>query len=67
MVKAAGRGLSGRPRSIDVPPGRRQGRWRDYRWMDHTAVAGTVVWLRLRTKDAEPILLHRRRQHVLSP
>ncbi|MFE5035020.1 hypothetical protein [Streptomyces sp. NPDC056683] len=65
MVKAAGRGLSGRPRSIDVPPGRRQGRWRDHRWMDHTAVAGTVVWLR--TKDAEPIMLQRHRQHVLRP
>ncbi|MFF4316200.1 hypothetical protein ACWDFR_21715 [Streptomyces sp. 900105755] len=64
MVKAAGRGLSGRPRPIDVPPGRRQGRWRDYRWMDHTAMASAVVWLR--TKDSEP-MLHRRRQHVLRP
>lgn len=38
-VKAAGLGLAGRPWTIDVPPGARSGRWRDYRWLilrDHS-------------------------------
>lgn len=32
-VKATGTGLSGRPWSIDIPPGRGRGRWRGYRWV----------------------------------
>lgn len=32
-VKAAGTGLSGRPWSIDVPPGRLRGRWGDFEWV----------------------------------
>ena len=32
-VKATGSGLSGRPWSIDIPPGRGQGRWREYKWV----------------------------------
>ncbi|MFG2892554.1 4'-phosphopantetheinyl transferase family protein [Streptomyces sp. NPDC048248] len=38
-VKACGAGLSGRPWTIDVPPGARAGRWGDYRWLslrDHS-------------------------------
>ncbi|MBG7704676.1 flavin reductase family protein [Streptomyces sp. MC1] len=33
--------------------------------LDHTIVAGTVVWLR--TEDTEPTVLYRHRQHVLRP
>ncbi|GAB3836126.1 4'-phosphopantetheinyl transferase family protein [Dactylosporangium cerinum] len=32
-VKAQGTGLAGRPWSIDVLPGQRDGRWGEYRWM----------------------------------
>ncbi len=38
-VKATGAGFADRPWTIDVPPGARSGRWRDYRWMalrDHS-------------------------------
>ncbi|MEU2427326.1 flavin reductase family protein [Streptomyces sp. NPDC007851] len=33
--------------------------------LDHTVVAGTVVWLR--TEDTEPTVLYRHRQHALRP
>ncbi|MFJ8673257.1 4'-phosphopantetheinyl transferase family protein [Streptomyces sp. NPDC093589] len=32
-VKASGAGFTGRPWTIDVPPGARTGRWGDYRWI----------------------------------
>ncbi|MFH8569981.1 4'-phosphopantetheinyl transferase family protein [Streptomyces sp. NPDC017993] len=38
-VKAGGEGISGRPWTIDVPPGARAGSWGDYRWLslrDHS-------------------------------
>ncbi|MFE1774377.1 4'-phosphopantetheinyl transferase family protein [Streptomyces sp. NPDC059008] len=39
-VKATGAGFADRPWTIDVPPGARSGRWRDYRWIslrEHSA------------------------------
>lgn len=40
-VKATGEGLAGRPWSIDVPLGRRRGRWGPYAWVslrDHSPI-----------------------------
>ncbi|WP_410635128.1 4'-phosphopantetheinyl transferase family protein [Amycolatopsis sp. cmx-4-83] len=42
-VKAAGTGMSGRPWSIDVPPGALSGRW------------GGFTWLSLRTRSPVPL------------
>ncbi|MFD0312749.1 4'-phosphopantetheinyl transferase family protein [Streptomyces flavalbus] len=42
-VKAAGTGLSDRPWTIDVPPGARRGRWRDYAWTSLRTLSRTPL------------------------
>jgi 4'-phosphopantetheinyl transferase len=56
-VKATGSGLSGRPWSIDVPPGRGRGRWRAYRWVSfrgQSAVPLSCAFLDPTASDRPP-------------
>jgi 4'-phosphopantetheinyl transferase len=56
-VKVTGSGLSGRPWSIDVPPGRAKGRWRSYRWVSfrgQSAVPLSCAFLDPAASDRPP-------------
>ncbi|MGP2436201.1 4'-phosphopantetheinyl transferase family protein [Streptomyces sp. JW3] len=56
-VKAVGSGLSGRPWTIDVPPGGLRGTWHDVHWRslrEVSAVPLSYAWRRLRPRVAEP-------------